>query len=56
MLKKSFSGVLSPVSPCDIPSGYASVAPLPAALLDDLFEHPAREVEQVVFDKKLRYS
>ena len=40
MLKKSASGVLSPVSPCDVPSGYASVAPLPAAFLDGLFEHP----------------
>ena len=44
MLKKSASGVLSPVSPCDVPSGYASVAPLPAALLDGLFEHPAKAV------------
>ena len=44
MLKKSASGVLSPVSPCDVPSGYASVAPLPAALLDGLFEHPAKTV------------
>jgi hypothetical protein len=44
MLKKSASGVLSPVSPCDVPSGYASVAPLPAALLDGLFEHHAKTV------------
>jgi|CXWL01.1.fsa_nt_gi hypothetical protein len=44
VLKKSASGVLSPVSPCDVPSGYASVAPLLAALLDGLFEHPAKAV------------
>jgi hypothetical protein len=56
MLKKSASGVLSRVSPCDVPSGYASVAPLPAALLDGLFEHPAREVAQVVFSGRLGYS
>ena len=70
MLKKSASGVLSPVSPCDVPSGYASVAPLPAALFGTrrvsarqgwegekagLFEHPAREVAQVVFVERLGY-
>ena len=56
MLKKSASGVLSPVSLCDVPSGYASVAPLPAALLAGFFEHPARGVALVVFDGKLGYS
>jgi hypothetical protein len=41
MLKKSASFVLSRASPCDVPRGYASVAELPAALLNGLFEHPA---------------
>ncbi len=34
------SVVLSRPSPCDVPRGYASVAGLPAASLDDHFEHP----------------
>jgi hypothetical protein len=42
MLKKSASVVLSRSSPCNVPQGYASVADLPAALLNGLFEHPAR--------------
>jgi len=71
MLKKSASGVLSPVSPCDVSSGNTSVAPLPAALFgtrrvsarqgwegkkSGLFEHPAMKVELVVSDRKLGYS
>jgi hypothetical protein len=43
MLKMSASIVLSRSSPCNVPQGYASVAELPAALLDRLFEHPARD-------------
>jgi hypothetical protein len=39
MLKRASSGVLGPPSPCDVPQGYASVAGLPAALLDGPFEH-----------------
>ena len=39
MLKRATSGVLSRPSPCDVPQGYASVAELPAALLDGPFEH-----------------
>ncbi len=35
------SVVLSRVPPCDVPQGYASVVPLPAALLGCHFEHPA---------------
>ena len=35
------SVVLSCVPPCDVPQGYASVVPLPAALLGCHFEHPA---------------
>jgi hypothetical protein len=42
MLKKPASGVLSRSSPCNVPQGYASVAELPAAWLDELFEHPAQ--------------
>jgi hypothetical protein len=41
LLKKAASGVLSRTSPCDVPQGYVSVAALPAALLDGLFEQPA---------------
>ena len=37
------SVVLSRASPCNVPQGYASVAELPAALLDGLFEHPTHE-------------
>jgi len=36
MPNKVTSGVLSRPSSCDVPQGYASVAGLPAALLDDL--------------------
>jgi hypothetical protein len=43
MLKKPASIVLSRSSPCNVPQGYVSVAELPAALLDGLFEHPARD-------------
>ena len=32
--------VFSRVSRCGVAQGYASLAPLPAALLDDHFEHP----------------
>ena len=35
------SVVLSRPSPCNVPQGYASVVPLPAALLECHFEHPA---------------
>ena len=42
MLKMTPSVVLSRVPPCDVPQGYASVVPLPAALLGCHFEHPAR--------------
>ena len=41
MLKMTPSVVLSRVPPCDVPQGYASVVPLPAALLGFHFEHPA---------------
>jgi hypothetical protein len=34
------SGVLGRPSPCDVPLRYASVAGLPAALLEEHFEHP----------------
>ena len=40
------SVVLSRVPPCDVPQGYASVVPLPAALLDSLFEQPADVKDQ----------
>ncbi len=40
MLKTASSFVLGRTSPCDVPQGYASVAVLPAALLEDRFEHP----------------
>ena len=40
MLKTTSSFVLSRLSPCDVPKGYDSVAGLPAALLEDRFEHP----------------
>ena len=39
MPNKVTSGVLSRPSSCDVPQGYASVAGLPAALLDDLVGH-----------------
>jgi hypothetical protein len=35
------SFVLGRVSRCGVAQGYASLAPLPAALLDGHFEHPA---------------
>jgi hypothetical protein len=41
MLKNPASIVLGRSSPCNVPQGYASVAELPAALLDGIFEHPA---------------
>ena len=41
MLKMTPRVVLSRVPPCDVPQGYASVVPLPAALLGCHFEHPA---------------
>ena len=41
MLKKASSFVLGHPSPCDVPKAYVSVAGLPAALLDGLFDHPA---------------
>ncbi|MGH7260986.1 MAG: hypothetical protein ACREI9_09935, partial [Nitrospiraceae bacterium] len=40
MLKKAASGVLGRLSPCDVPKLYASVARLPAVLLNGPFEHP----------------
>jgi len=39
MLKQASSFVLGRVPPCDVPQGYASVVPLPPALLGCLFEH-----------------
>ena len=42
MLKMTSRFVLSRVPPCDVPQGYASVVPFPAALLGCHFEHPAR--------------
>ena len=36
---KTAGGVPGRTSPCDVPQGYASVAVLPAALLDDLVGH-----------------
>jgi hypothetical protein len=41
MLKKSASGVLSSSKSSTYPRGYASGFDSPAALLDELFEHPA---------------
>ncbi len=41
MLKMTPSIVLSRVPHCDVLQGYASVVPLPAALLGCHFEHPA---------------
>jgi hypothetical protein len=38
--KTASSIVLGRPSPCDVPKGYDSVAGLPAALLEDCFEHP----------------
>jgi hypothetical protein len=40
MLKMAASFVLGRVSRCGVAQGYASLAPLPAALLDGHFEHP----------------
>jgi hypothetical protein len=40
------SVVLSRVPPCDVPQGYASVVPLPVALLGCHFEHPASEPDE----------
>jgi len=46
LLKMPSSGVLGRVLPCDVPFGYASVVPLPVALLEGHFEqsHKRREV------------
>ena len=41
MLKKSASGVLASFRPSTYPRGYAFGPSLAAALLDELFEHPA---------------
>jgi len=41
MLKTSASGVLASFRPSTYPRGYASGPSLAAALLDELFEHPA---------------
>jgi len=49
MLKKSVSVVLSRPSPCNVPQGYASVAELPAALLNGLFEHPQAVLAPALF-------
>ncbi|MDP1949115.1 MAG: hypothetical protein Q8L77_16635 [Nitrospirota bacterium] len=43
MPNKVASIVLSRPSPCDVPQGYASVAGLPVALLDDLVGHLAEK-------------
>ena len=40
-LKTASSVVLGRTSPCNVPQGYASSCPLPAALLEGRFEHPA---------------
>ena len=40
------SFVLSRVPPCYVPQGYASVVPLPAALLGCHFQHPASEPDE----------
>jgi hypothetical protein len=42
----SSSVVHSRVPPCDVPQGYASVVPLPAALLGCHFERPASEPDE----------
>lgn len=39
-MKEAAGGVLGRTAPCDVPTGYASVALLPAALPDDLFDRP----------------
>ena len=46
MLKKIASGVLSSSKSSTYPRGYASGFDSPAALLDDLFEHPATELNE----------
>ena len=46
MLKMTPSVVLSRVPPCDVPQGYASVVPLPAALSESLFEQPFKAVDK----------
>jgi len=54
MLKKLASIVLSSSKSSTYPRGYASGFDLPAALLDDLFEHPAGGYcffERVIFRK-----
>jgi hypothetical protein len=56
MLKKSASIVLSRPSPCNVPQGYASVAGLPAALLNSLFEHPALNCPETFSQIKLSSS
>lgn len=43
MLKTVANFVLGRTAPCDVPQGYDSVAILPAASLDDPFEHPPAE-------------
>jgi len=40
MLKKASSGVLGSENSSTYPRGYASGFSTPAALLEDLFEHP----------------
>jgi hypothetical protein len=46
MLKMASSFVLSRPSPATYPRGYASIAGLPAALLEDHFEHLLFEIRQ----------
>jgi hypothetical protein len=48
MLKKSASGVLSSAKSSTYPKGYACGFDSPAALLDGLFEHPARETSTIL--------
>jgi hypothetical protein len=43
LLKKVSDFVLSRVPPCDVPQGYASVVPLPAASSESLFEQASKE-------------
>jgi hypothetical protein len=56
MLKTSASGVLSRSSPCNVPQGYASVAELPAAWLDELFEHPVLSGQQSSVKRNFPHS
>ena len=58
MLKKVPSGVLGSSQACDVAQGYASAWTSPAALLDDLFEHPTLEMlhDQIIRPSFLRLT